>query len=238
MQEVECCMSDARFLVVNKPPGILVHKTNMDKGSKVTLMQLIEFQLGKRVYPVHRLDKGTSGVNIFSYDGETSDYFRRAFMEGRVAKAYLAVCRGWLMEEVLVDHPVYASTLRHKLPAVTRFIPLATAEVDVAVGPYRTSRYTLVRAEPQTGRWHQIRQHLNHLRHPLIKDSRHGDYRHNRMFGERYGVQTVLLHAAEVQFDHPWKLSRVSVTARLPLFWHPVLEAMGWHSLSELQPFL
>jgi tRNA pseudouridine65 synthase len=238
MEKVQICYMDDHFVVVNKPPGMLVHKTNMDINVKVTLMQILGEQLGRKVYPVHRLDKGTSGTNIFSFDAQTSDYFRRAFIEKRVEKIYYAICRGWLDREVLVDHPVYTSTLRNKAEAVTRITPLSHAEIDVPVGPYEKSRYTLVQAEPQTGRWHQIRQHCSHLRHPIIKDSRHGDYRHNRMFQERYGVETVLLHAGSITFDHPDALVSVCASAVIPDFWKPVLEEMNWRNLPELEPFL
>lgn len=238
MEYVQICHADEHFVVVNKPPGILVHKTNMDINEKITVMQLLEEQLGHRVYPVHRLDKGTSGTNIFSFDGKTSDYFRRAFIDKRVDKTYFAICRGWLEDQVLVDHPVYTSTLKNKAEAVTGITPLAKTEIDVAVGPYEKSRYTLVKAEPQTGRWHQIRQHCSHLRHPIIKDGRHGDYRHNRMFLERYGTETVLLHAGQITFTHPEKLVSICVTAKLPEFWKPVLKEMNWLYLPELQPFL
>ncbi len=238
MEKVHICYTDDHFVVVNKPSGILVHKTNMDINEKVTLMQILEEQLGRRVYPVHRLDKGTSGTNIFSFDSETSDYFRRAFIEKHIEKTYYAICRGWLEEEVLVDHPVYTSTLINKAEAITRITPIATTEIDVAVGPYEKSRYTLVKASPQTGRWHQIRQHCSHLRHPIIKDGRHGDYRHNRMFQERYNIHTVLLHAGTICFEHPNKLVTVCASAKLPQFWLPVLEAFGWMHHSEIQGFI
>jgi len=238
MEQVQICHMDDHFVVVNKPPGMLVHKTNMDINVKITLMQILGNQLGRKVYPVHRLDKGTSGTNIFSFDAQTSDYFRRAFIEKRVEKIYYAICRGWLDEEVLVDHPVYTSTLKNKAEAVTRITPLAQAEIDVPVGPYEKSRYTLVKAEPQTGRWHQIRQHCSHLRHPIIKDGRHGDYRHNRMFLEKYGVESVLLHAGQISFEHPDELISVCTTAKFPKFWIPVLSDMGWFYLPELQSFL
>ncbi|HPE86378.1 MAG: hypothetical protein EOL88_02735 [Bacteroidia bacterium] len=235
---VEICYSDAYFVVVNKPAGILVHKTNMAIDEKVTLMQRVADQLGRKVYPVHRLDKGTSGVNIFSLDARTSEMFRRMFVEKRIGKIYFAVCRGWLTDEVLVEYPVKTSTLATRVAAVTRIIPLATAEIDVPVGPYEKSRYTLIQAEPHTGRWHQIRQHCSHLRHPIAGDKRHGDYRHNAMFSTQFSVTNVMLHAGAVTFEHPYQLRRITVNAAFPAHWRLVLDTMGWKQHPAIAPFI
>lgn len=235
MKEIEICYSDEHFIVVNKPAKMLVHKTKMDKGERITLMQLISQQLGRKVYPVHRLDKATSGVLICSFDAKTSEYFRCVFEEKRIQKEYIAVCRGWITDSLRVNHPVKKSTLTSFVEAETHFEPIATTLFDVPVGPYEQSRYSLVKAIPQTGRWHQIRQHCNHLRHPIAGDKRHGDYRHNNMFVEQFDCDNILLHAAKVSFVHPYSSDIVEVRASLPAHWDPVLKAFGWDKLPDIQ---
>jgi tRNA pseudouridine65 synthase len=203
-----------RWVAVDKPAGLVVHRSERTREEPAAL-QLVRDQLGQHVYPVHRLDRATSGVLVFALDPETARHFGDAFTERRVEKRYVAIVRGWIDERVVVDYPLLEEGAAMHAEAVTEFARLSCFEVPVAVGRYATGRYSLVEAFPRTGRMHQIRRHFAHLRHPVIGDVRYGDGRHNRMFREQFGVHRMLLHAQRLAFPDV-DGSPVAIEARIP----------------------
>jgi tRNA pseudouridine65 synthase len=188
-----------RWVAVDKPAGLVVHRGERTRDEPAVL-QLVRDQLGQRVYPVHRLDRATSGVLVLALDPEAARHFGTAFTERRVEKRYVAIVRGWIDERGVVDYPLLEEGAAMQADAVTEFARLSAWEVPVAVGRYATGRYSLVEAFPRTGRMHQIRRHFAQLRHPVIGDVRYGDGRHNRMFREHFGVHRMLLHAQRLAF--------------------------------------
>ena len=102
-------------------------------------------------------------------------------------------------------------------------------ELPFAVGRYSSSRYSLVDATPETGRFHQIRRHFHHIFHPLIGDTTHGEGRHNRFFRDTYGVNRLLLHAHSLSFTHPVTGLDLHVEAPLDEQWRRVLAALNWN---------
>jgi tRNA pseudouridine65 synthase len=201
---------DDRLVVVNKPSGLLVHRSPIDRHETRFAVQMLRDQLGRRVYPAHRLDKGTSGALAFALDRETAAALAAAFAGREVVKTYLAVVRGWPEESGVIDHALAAVQDEYALPteaaakpASTAYRRLATVELPVRVDRYPTSRYALVELRPETGRRHQLRRHLAHLSHPIIGDSTYGKGRHNRLFAERFGVRRLLLACVRLEFSHP-----------------------------------
>lgn len=199
---------DEAIAVVDKPAGVMVHDSALARGETDFVADRLREQFGRPIFLVHRLDRGTSGCLLLAFDRESASILGKTLMSGAVDKQYLAVCRGWPEEDTfIVDHPLDGGPGKPlKKPAVTRFERLATCELEIpssgASMSFPTSRYALLHAEPQTGRFRQIRRHLKHLSHHLIGDTSHGDGRHNRAF-RMQGIHRMLLHARRLRFDHP-----------------------------------
>jgi tRNA pseudouridine65 synthase len=215
---------DASLVAVAKPPGLLVHRTDLDRHETRFALQIARDQLGVRLWPVHRLDKGTSGVLVFALSAEIARIIGGAF-EGRgVAKRYVALVRGWPERAGVVDHPLAPRFDEHESrpaggtsagakPAITAFERLATIELANELGRHATSRYALVALEPKTGRRHQLRRHMKHIAHPVIGDATYGKGAHNRFFAGLLGVQRLWLHAEALTFAHPVTRGPLTITA-------------------------
>ena len=235
---LEVLHQDDTVVVVNKPSGLLVHRSPVDRHETRFAVQLLRDQLGRRVYPVHRLDKGTSGALAFALDRDTATALAAQFAGRQVRKTYQAIVRGWPPASGTIDHPLdavqdaYAPAADSApKPCRTRYRTLATLELPLRVDRYPTARYALVELEPETGRRHQLRRHLAHLSHPIIGDSTYGKGRHNRLFAERFGVRRLLLACVRLEFAHPAGSATVRVDAdpgsefeqlRRTLDWQPV----------------
>lgn len=225
---------DDWLVVVDKPAGLFVHRSALDRTADAAL-QRVRDQLGRHVWPVHRLDRPTSGALCFALDPEAASFLGTAFSEGRVEKTYLAVVRGHPLETSTIDRALVPlnpdghglKTGSEPQEAKTEIRVLATTEQPWPVGPYPTARYALVEARPKTGRRHQIRRHLAGANHPIVGDHRHGDHRHNKAFASRLGVASLLLHAAQIRLPQP-DGSSVTATAPLPDAWRAVVDAFGW----------
>ena len=223
---IEVLHRDNRMVVVAKPSGLMVHRTNISRD-RVFLSELLREQLGQRVWTVHRLDRATSGVLLCALDAETAGELGKQFMAGTVEKRYLAVVRGWIDDEGIIDRPLKHER-RGDQEAVTRFRCLARTEIDEAVPPHATARYSLVELEPETGRRHQLRRHLNGIAHPIIGDVNHGDRRHNRLFKMKFGSHRLLLHAERLAFDHPDHGERLAFRVPPPDDVRQPIVALGW----------
>ncbi|HST45553.1 MAG TPA: pseudouridine synthase [Luteimonas sp.] len=195
---------DDHIAVVDKPAGLMVHDSALARGETDFAADRLRAQFGRPVFLVHRLDRATSGCLLLAFDRESASALGKAMMAGAVAKHYLAVCRGWPAEpHFTVDHPLDGGPGKPlKKAAVTVFERLAMTELALPSAGFETSRYALLRASPQTGRFRQIRRHLKHLSHHLIGDTSHGDGRHNRSF-RMLGIHRMLLHAQALAFAHP-----------------------------------
>ncbi len=201
---------DEHLVVVHKPAGLLVHRSELDKYETRFAMQVVRDQLGQSVYTVHRLDKPTSGLLIFALHQEAARQMSQAFAEGLVEKHYQAIVRGYLGGDDVLDYPLTPEKEKwdkgksyEPQEAVTHYKQMAQVELPFAVGRYETARYSLVELKPLTGRRHQLRRHMAHLRHPIVGDSRHGDGAHNRFFREELGIGRLLLQARYLKFKHP-----------------------------------
>ena len=198
---------DKNIVAIDKPAGLLVHATALDAQENISAVQLLREQLGEPVSPVHRLDKGTSGVLLFARHADAAREWGLAFEQGRVRKRYLALVRGWPAQEGVVDHPLardpeLPSAGQPRLQAVTHFRRLACFEWPFAVDArHAMSRYALVCAEPVTGRRHQIRRHFKHIAHPLVGDATHGKGPHNRAVARWLGTARLWLHAERLELE-------------------------------------
>ena len=217
---------DPQLVVVNKPPGLLAHRSKIAAGEKDDLLTALREQTGRgSLRLVHRLDRATSGVVLCCDDHPTHVRLGHAFEHREVDKRYLAVARGWPAEsEGLIDHPLTGERRNSPAkPAQTRYRVLASCEQPWPSGRWPTSRYSLIEAEPLTGRYRQIRRHLKHLGHPLIGDTSFGKGDHNRLFRIHLGVHRMLLHAQRLSFSHPLSGERQTIEAPLDDQWLRVM---------------
>jgi tRNA pseudouridine65 synthase len=227
---------DDHLVAIDKPPGLLVHRSDIDRHETRFAVQLLRDQLGQRVTPVHRLDKGTSGVLLFAFEPAIVKALARQFETGAVEKTYLAVVRGWTPEAGTIDHPLarkyddYGRQLPNAeaQPAVTHYRRLATVELPVAVDRYPTSRYALLALKPETGRQHQLRRHLKHIGHPIIGDATHGKGIHNRYFQQAFGCQRLLLACIGLRFTHPVSGINVGVRGTAGSQFEALMARFGW----------
>jgi tRNA pseudouridine65 synthase len=227
--------ADEHIVVVNKPSGLLVHRSPIDRHERRFAVQLLRDQLGRRVHPLHRLDKGTSGALAFALDRETAATLAADFAGQRVGKTYRAIVRGWPAETGEIDYPLEAVPDRYvpatetgPKPARTMFRRLGTVELPERVDRYPTSRYALLELQPDTGRRHQLRRHLAHASHPIIGDSTYGKGRHNRLFAEFFGVQRLLLACVRLEFDHPATGQLIDVVADPGAEFALLAREFGW----------
>ena len=212
---------------VNKPSGLAVHRSR-DVGNAPVLLQTLRDQLRQWVYPVHRLDRPTSGVMVFGLSSETAGKLSAQFRRQEVGKTYIAVVRGYTAPDGVIEHPITDKERRTAQPAVTSYRRLARIELPVAVGRYETARYSLVEVRPKTGRRHQIRRHFAHISHPVIGDTTHGDGRHNRMFRHRLEMGRLMLMAVGLEMRHPETGRRLHLRAAPDADFQSVFERFGW----------
>ena len=205
MEELKILFVDADLVIVNKPSGLLVHRgwANDDDVAMFRVRDLF----GAHVYPVHRLDRGTSGALCFGRTREAAASLTASFESRQVDKCYLALVRGEPAASGTIDHPIPKSVDGPRVPAVTHYRLVARSTVD---------RCSLVLAIPETGRGHQVRRHLRHLGHPLVGDVNYGRGEINRRYRAEYGLHRLALHAHQISFEHPVTRAPVAVTAPMP----------------------
>lgn len=193
---------DEQLIAINKPSGIMVHRSRISED-KIFVLQLLRDQIGQRVFPVHRLDRGTSGLLLFAKNSETASIVGQQFQAQEVDKTYIAIVRGYLPLRGTIDYALSNRSLQEPQNAITHYSRLQQTELNVAIGRYATARYSLIEAKPETGKFHQIRRHFSHLRHPIIGDKRHGDVKHNNYWRDHWDIGRLLLHARDLSFTHP-----------------------------------
>lgn len=226
--DVQVLWLDEDIVAVHKPAGLLVHR-NAHAGREPFLLQTLRDRLGRLVYPVHRLDRPTSGLMVLALSPGAASVLARQFAAHETVKTYLAVVRGFTPPDGVIDAPLRAES-GNEQSARTEFTRLATAEVGLPAGRYATARFSLVRVRPTTGRTHQIRRHFAHIRHPLIGDVLRGDGRQNRFFREHFGLHRLLLASVELEFRHPGDGRRMRLTCPPATEMLELFRALGWSS--------
>ena len=211
---LEIIFQDEHLAVINKPHGLLVHQSPIARDAEEFALQMLRDQIGQNVWPAHRLDRKTGGLLIFSLSKEANALAQQLFRENLIQKKYLAIVRGHTPDEMEIDYPLKKENGVVQ-EAFTFFKTLQKAEIDIALGKHPTSRYSLVEAEPQTGRMHQLRKHFAHTHHPIIGDRPHGCNKQNKLFKETWEMDTMLLHASELQFAHPVSKEKIHLKAPL-----------------------
>ncbi len=232
--ELEILYKDEYLVAINKPTALLVHKSPIDSKEIYFAMKILRDQIDQWVYPIHRLDKPTSGVLLFALDSETAGLMSEQFFSHTIEKKYIAVVRGYIAEVGIIDYALSvkldkiadkkSSEIKEAQEAQTAFKRLATAELPFAVGRYDKTRYSLVELTPKTGRKHQLRRHMKHLSHHIIGDTKYGRGEHNKMVREHYDCHRLMLHAISLEFTHPYSGDRIKVEGPLDKVWEDFLE--------------
>lgn len=226
---LEIVYQDEHLIAINKPHGLLVHRSKIANDATEFALQILRDQIGKQVSPVHRLDRKTSGLLLFAFEKEVEIAMHKQFQEGLVEKKYLSILRGYAPEQMVIDYPL-AKENGTMQDAVTNFKTLQQAEINVAFGKHSTSRYSLIEAAPTTGRMHQLRRHFAHIFHPIIGDRKHGCNKQNKFFKEQFEMTTMLLHASELAFKHPVTGIELKLSANLHNEFKRVMKLMNFAS--------
>lgn len=240
--ELTILYQDQYLVAIDKPAGLFVHRSFLDKDEKYFALQLLRDHLGQYVYPVHRLDKPTSGVLLFALSEEVARKINIAFQEKAIKKIYYALTRGHLEGKGRIEHPIkikldkigdkFANKEQEAKEAITDYQSIATASLPIAVGKYTSVRYSLIKVSPQTGRRHQIRRHLAHLRHPIIGDVNYGDNKQNPFFYQHFEIKRLMLHAQSLSFIHPISAREITIKATFDEQWEKVFQKLSWQSPS------
>ncbi len=227
------CYQDPWLVGLNKPAGWAVHRSRLTTDER-TCLSILRNLLDQRVQPLHRIDRKTSGLVLFSLDSETTRLGMAQFARREVEKCYLAVVRGWLMDDARIDSPLKSASTGELAEAVTIVRPMARIELPHAVGPFSTARYSLVAVYPETGRMHQIRRHLRRINHPILGDAVYGDGRHNRFFKEYFQTRRMALHAWGARLRHPHTGQLIEITAPVYGDLGLILSRLGWNLSKEI----
>lgn len=241
IEPLEILYQDAYLVAINKPSGLLVHKSLIDKYEIRFALQEVRDQIGQYVYPIHRLDKPTSGVLLFALSKEIAKKMSEAFRENEVKKEYVSIVRGYVDKEGVIEYPLKQmldtkvekklGITKEEQAATTKYKCLATVELPYAVSRYPVARYNLVGLYPQTGRKHQLRRHMKHIFHPIVGDTKHGRGEHNTLFREKYAVNRLLLHSHRMIFMHPIYKTKIVINAKLDDTFTMLFQSFEWEEI-------
>ena len=221
---------DEYLCAINKPHGLLVHQSPIARDADVFALQLLRDQLEQHVHPVHRIDRKTGGVLLFALDEQVNKQIQSLFGENKIKKEYLTIVRGYTEDKGEIDYALTREDGKVQ-EAFTSYETIGQCEIAVPFGKHQTSRYSLVKAYPQTGRMHQIRKHFAHILHPIIGDRPHGCNKQNKLFKERWQMNTMMLHAHRLSFQHPITSGLVNIQAPIQSEFARMMEMMEWEHI-------
>jgi len=227
---LEIIYQDSYCLLVTKPNNVLVHHAHhsRNKINEKSLLQLLEDQLATKYYPIHRLDRKTSGIILLASKRSYVASFQSLFTNNQIQKIYFGVVRGFSQEFKIIDSPVKGRDTDVYKEAETHIKLLDKITLDIPVKPYDTSRYSLVELQPKTGRMHQLRIHMNKVSTPLINDAKYGDKNHDIMYGEQFGWKNLFLHAGSLEFTHPFTEEKLILKSSFSEDWIQLFEKFSW----------
>lgn len=209
---LEILYQDEYLVAINKPHGLLVHRSKYADEVKEFAVQELRNQIGQYVWPCHRLDRKTSGVLLFALDEKTNSLMQQKFASSQVQKTYWSIVRGFTTDSDTIDYSLHNEKGKEQ-EALTHYKTLQKSEIDMPFGKFHTSRYSLVEVYPKTGRLHQIRKHFAHIFHPILGDRPHGCNKQNKLFKEKWNMTSMMLHAKEIEFEHPLTNKKTHITA-------------------------
>ncbi|MCW1883597.1 pseudouridine synthase [Luteolibacter flavescens] len=213
MLPVSILYLDEALVAIDKPAGMIVHPGRDEEGPEWIAMKRVRDMLCQQVYPVHRLDRPTSGVLLFALTPESCVRIQQSFERRQVEKTYLAVAEGTSPLQWTCEKPLQRTPSEPAQPSKTDFERLAViAEGFNASVPDLS--LSLLKASPYTGRYHQIRRHLVEAGHPIIGDFRYAGAEHSMKLGDALGTGTrMLLQAKSLILPHPVTGESLEITA-------------------------
>jgi tRNA pseudouridine65 synthase len=221
---LEILYQDEELVAVNKPHGLLVHRSMIAADTSEFAVQILRDQIGRKVFPVHRLDRKTAGVLLFALTDQMNREMQMQFQEGKVQKHYHAIVRGFTPDSLEIDYPLKRDDGLVQ-DAFTAFTTIKKVELPLPFGHHATSRYSLVDLHPATGRMHQLRKHMAH-----IGDRPHGCNKQNRFFKEHFQMDSMLLHARQIQFEHPVLNQTITISADYQPEFKRMLQVLEFNS--------
>jgi tRNA pseudouridine65 synthase len=219
---------DENLIAINKPYGYFVHKSSLDATSDKIIMSILRDQIGRFVYPIHRLDRKTSGVLLFALDKETLVLLNKKFEDRETYKEYIAICRGYMTDTGEIDYPLLNETDGRVHEAKTMYTTLQKSEIPLAHGKFQTSRYSLTKFIPITGRMHQIRRHASHIFHPILADRPHGCNKQNKLMLDTYQLNEMTLHAYRLKIKHPYQDKELDLKANFSSEFQRMADIIGF----------
>jgi tRNA pseudouridine65 synthase len=226
LTEADICYIDDYLVAISKPHGLLVHRTSIAADEDVFALQLVRDLVGRTVYPVHRIDRKTYGVLLFAFAPETVRELKLAWESQSVTKCYQAYVRGWVHGDDTITHTI-KNHAGKKLSATSSYKAVQHYEIDLPHRDHKTSRYSLVHLSPITGKTHQLRQLMNHLRHPILGDRPHGCNKQNRLWLQHYQLSTMMLWAESLSFTHPAINEDIHISCGPSQDWQRVTDILG-----------
>ena len=228
------CYEDERLVAINKPAGMLVHRSALDAHETRFALQWLRDTVGYRVYPLHRLDKATSGVLVFAKTAAEASYWSSLWSGPRVSKTYQALVRGWIDAEGFIDYPLRDPDSPSNSPrkeSQTTFKMIHKYLKNIKIDRYDSSRLALVQLQPLSGRRHQLRQHMKHISHPILGDVNYGNGTYNRWLKAQFGESRLMLHAQQIVLDR--EDQKICIEAPVDAYWAQVIH---WLSQPQNQP--
>jgi len=230
---------DDHLVVIEKPAMFQVHTpvSYAQEGKTVrknNVQLLLKKQLDKEIFTIHRLDRATSGVMMFSLSSEFASQIQKKFLAKEVKKTYVCLVRGWTEDSGIIDQALSKNLDDGAmLDAVTEYETLYRFELPVSLGKYEKERYSLVKVHPITGRTHQIRRHFRSISHPLIGDTVHGDGKHNRLWRGLFkkpggDANYLFLKAYSLELKHPITDELLKFKTRWNKNWMNMFELIGF----------
>lgn len=225
LDSIEIVFQDEELVIINKPHGLLVHRSAIAKDATTSVLKILRKQLNAKLFTIHRLDRKTSGVMILGLNPNVQSFISQEFKERNVTKVYHAIVRGYIDETGTIDYAIKNDKGVIK-DAITKYQCLQRFEIDLPFGKHNTSRYSLVELKPTTGRYHQLRMHLAHIFHPIIGDRPHGCNKQNKLFKEKFGLTKMLLHASTIQFKRSESVNEEKHSASYSAEFSRILEIL------------
>ena len=221
---------DEYVICVTKPNNVVVHHAHHSRNvaDEDSLLQLLFKQFDKKFYPIHRLDRKTSGIMLLAKETKYVSKFQELFTSNQIQKTYYGIVRGHAPENRIIDSPVKGRDANVYKEAETHLKTVDKVILDIPVKPYDSSRYSLVEMKPRTGRLHQLRIHMNKISHPLIGDPKYGDKNHNAMFIDNFSCENLFLHAYSLEFKNPFTKENQLIKTDFPSDWITIFKEFKW----------
>jgi tRNA pseudouridine65 synthase len=229
MHQFKILYRDDDLVVIDKPAGFQVHAPDDRPNANNVVLQLLRNQINQWIYPVHRLDRATSGVLVFALSPEVATLVQEQFRAQTLGKTYLALVRGWTEDSGIIDTPL---TRRldggAEVDAKTEYSTLFRFEREHTLGKFSSVRYSLLEVRLHTGRLHQIRRHMKRINHPLVGDTVHGDGKHNQLWREWCEHSGLFLKAYRFRMQHPRTGEPLEFYSKWNKQWHQLFDLCGF----------